>query len=159
MNKEELAELEQIRESILKTNERAKTVKQLETAIWDIWKHAKLNRDSLISERQIKQITALVHNAVQGVQLRLEELAAAHHVTKRKLAEERAEIKRFKKAIDLKKASIAILERRVKKLTADAKKPGFVRSSGTTVADSRIGDGELSAVSPEQGADIEPAHK
>ena len=70
-----LTRVKDLRESVVKTEQRALTGPKLEAAIWKIWGHCRANQNSLDSERHCKVVKEIVDNAVSDATNRAEELA------------------------------------------------------------------------------------
>ena len=71
---EELAILQQVRESIFRLHQRALTGRSLQMAIWKIWGHCRDNQQSLDSERHCRIVEEIVQQAVASVQSRVEDV-------------------------------------------------------------------------------------
>jgi sulfur relay (sulfurtransferase) DsrC/TusE family protein len=90
-----LSELDDIRESIIRTKQRAITNVHLEHRIWDIWAYVRENQNSLDSGSACKLIRKIVEEAIADVQKRVEDLAAELE-RERKKTKETAKVETFK---------------------------------------------------------------
>lgn len=97
MTEQELEGLENIRQSILCTTERAKSAKQLETAMWGIWNSVKLNEGSMVPEKQLRLIRNLLEQSNRTLQVRLEETVASHERTRSQLRKAKKELQSSRK--------------------------------------------------------------
>jgi sulfur relay (sulfurtransferase) DsrC/TusE family protein len=70
-----IADLDDIRESIIRTKQRAVTNIHLEHRIWDIWAYVRENQNSLDSGAACKLIRKIIEEAIVDVQKRVEDLA------------------------------------------------------------------------------------
>ena len=103
MTKEELLELskteskaitaglDDIRESLIKTKQRAITNGHLEQRIWEIWSYVRENQNSLDSGTACKLIKKVIDAAVADVQKRVEDLVVELSKEQKKIADYKEE--------------------------------------------------------------------
>lgn len=119
MNKEELEGLEHIRESLLRTRERAKSSMQIEAAVWDIWRYAHSEKDCKVPQRPIAHIRGMLGDAIKLIEARLEDSVAAHQKT-------RAKLSAMSKDMRVVRERNKVLDNRLKESRDRSKKGGIV---------------------------------
>ena len=114
VTKEDIERLIRARDLILQIGERAITVRQIETGVWDVMRQRETARNSMVPELEIKAIRVLIQSAVERVHVRLENEFGEHRRTRAKLKESRNQIKELKKRYIVTEERIKALERRLK---------------------------------------------
>ena len=87
-----LAGLDEIRESMIRTKQRAITNVHLEVRIWDIWAYVRENQNKLDSDKACKLIKTIIDEAVTDVQKRIEDLSVELAKDKKTIADYKKEI-------------------------------------------------------------------
>lgn len=95
--------LDEIRESIIRTKQRAATNVHLEHRIWEIWGYVRNNQNQMDSEKACKLIKTIIDEAVADVQKRVEDLSIELEKATKQIATHKKEI-----------AKVAILEAKAK---------------------------------------------
>ena len=85
-----------IRKDLTGLEQRALTVKQVESSIWKLWGFVRENRNSLDSERCCRMIQGVVNGAVESVTKHAESLAAELDEAQQKLLNSNKEVKRLR---------------------------------------------------------------
>lgn len=85
-----------IRKDLAGLEQRALTVKQVESSIWKLWGFVRENRNSLDSERCCRMIQGVVNGAVESVTKHAESLAAELDEAQQKLLNSNKEVKRLR---------------------------------------------------------------
>lgn len=87
-----LAGLEEVRESIIRTAQRAITGASLEHRIWDIWGYVRDNQNKLDSGEACKRIKRVIEEAVADVQKRVESQSVELAKKEKQIADYKKEI-------------------------------------------------------------------
>lgn len=83
--------LDEIRESLIRTKQRAITNGHLEQRIWEIWSYVRENQNSLDSGTACKLIKKVIDEAVADVQKRIEDLTVELSKEQKKFADYKKE--------------------------------------------------------------------